>query len=682
MGPSGVDRASRAPVPAFGGLRGPAWAVLVALSVFGFAGLWWRAQPKGSASAAAGGPAKAMPDGGSANPRERDLTLAAQSLPPIDSPRAVDAGGARRPAEPEFERVAMTLGIRPPLAAQAHILGAFRSRLDDLSDGTSREFAQREDTVATLTVGHSYRWTSLEPAFDVPERTFVASNPGQGAVALLEVRALGPWRLRAIDARSRAPLERVDLRWEVRGPFDSMEYRGEVGRATLATADGRLALAAAGFLARQSRVVVRAEGYREVATPWIDCDGRVEIDWGDVELRRDAEDVAPTLRGEVLDSTGRGLSGLRIAGLAPHLDVADLRVVGGELWSSTRHWGPTALPFVESGPGGEFELPWPVDGASPALDEGSIASARPAVWGRGHALRVFATHLPGETARLVMPRGATLRGRVRAALGTNAPTGDCQVRVDVAGTVHALELDSDLRFELGGLPAGPARVALSVLELQVGGERVVAEAFATSVALVDGQAVDVELPWGLAADERCLHGRLQLPSGVAYASLRAALEVIGEDAPSRFCSVAADGTFRLQDVPFERCRLFVGGQDVTGSRGFAAVFPLDARAALPASLDLELPAGRVVGLVRRAGLPLAGRAIVAEVVAGEPGNARFDLDYARALAEGVDLVSDAQGRFEVLGLRAGIHRFGAGGTHRVDCDVPAAGVVEVVLEIE
>lgn len=682
MRTSAIDSARRAILPNPGGRRRAtllALAALAALALFGSAGLWWRAQTGPRAPALA--PRASVP--------AAELPSASTAAGATESPLA-----ARRAAELASTAVVVALRVQPVVGAKTCILGAFRTQLDDLSDGTSRELAQREGRSATLTSGHRYRWTSLEPAFEAQAQTLVVPDETSDATMTLEVRALGPWRMRAIDARSGARLPRVDLRWEVRGLFDSMEYRAEVGRATLDTADGWMELAAAGFLARQSRVVLAAEGYREVATPWIDCDGREPVDWGDIGLwlSTDTDDSARTLRGRVLDADGRGCAGLRIAGLAPHVDGVDgvdLRVIGGQLWCPDRGQGLTALPFVESGVDGAFELPWPRDGASTSAEDASasageapVESTRPVVWGRGHALRVFPTHLPGETARLVMPRGAALRGGVRVAEGFELSADACQVRVDVGGAVHALELDSQLRFEMSGLPAGPARVALSVLELQAGGERVVAESFAASVVLVDDQTADVELRWGVDASDRRVPGRLRLPSGVTFDSLRAALEVIGDDAPSRFASVAADGTFCLHAVPFERCRLFLGGQDATGSRGFAAAYDLDARSARPAGLDFELPGGRVVGRVRRAGQPVAGRAIVVEVEAGQDGGERVDLDYARALAEGLDLRSDAEGRFEVLGLRAGLHRFGAGGRRRVGCDVPAAGVVEVVLEIE
>ena len=526
------------------------------------------------------------------------------------------------------------------------------------SAGNSRSLSTSRSAVLRDLPAGRYRlrcdercWASAPLEFDLGAHS--------GARELeFPIEALGPWSGRVLDARDGSTLDRVHLRWLVRGELGDMDYRAELGRGEIALDAGRFQVACGGFPARESQLCVEAPGFAPFATPWIEFDGRIAVDLGDIALLP-ADSNAARLGGRVVaDESGAGLEGVRVNAVdvatqaqqiwVHHGEILGVRMLGGSSSRSDRLGG--------------FSLEIPQRQAL------RLAAYLPA---RGLVLSEALE--PGAFVELRMPIRARIQGRVVTTPELRAAGWIQGVNVDAAGRQTSLVLDENLRFELGGLPAGPVRVALEALEMQTAGQSVLAEVAVRTLQLREGETSELELRYGVDAQPWSIDGRLLLPDDVDWAMLRAALWIDGDAGPSRFAVIDREGHFRLEGEPPGPARVFVGGSSADSSRCCLAMQGMDLTA--PALPDVDLRTASVRGSVWVSGVPAGGVPLVIEAQGAEAA-------WTRAVAESLAPITDVGGEFQIHGLTPGSYAIGRVGGPRVHFQVQSGAARTLELRLE
>jgi len=472
------------------------------------------------------------------------------------------------------------------------------------------------------------------------------------------IEALGPWRARVLDARDGSGLARARLCWRVRGELGDMEYQAELGQAEIALDAGRFQVACGGFLARQSQLAIEASGFLPFTTPWIEFDGQRALDLGDVALLP-VDSRCSRIEGRVVaDESGAGLEGVLVRAVDGDTPSQQIWVHQGELQ------GVRVL--------GEARARSDAQGAF-ALDLPQNTPLRLAAWLPARGLLLSTAIEAGAPVELRMPMRARILGRVVSTPELRASGWIQGVNVEAAGRLANLALDEDGRFELGGLPAGPVRVALEALEVQTAGQPVLAEVAVRSLQLREGESAEIELRYGVDAQPWSLDGRVLLPDDVEWSMLRAALWIEGDSGPSRFAVIDREGHFRLEGEAPGRARMFLGGASADSSRCCLAMLALDTEAPPVAELDLRPVAVR--GSVWDSGLPAAGVPLLIEALDAEPA-------WTRAVAESLAPIASAAGEFRIYGLRPGSYAIGRVGGPRLHFQLQVAPAGPLELRVE
>lgn len=295
------------------------------------------------------------------------------------------------------------------------------------------------------------------------QRAPAAGSPVAAAPRIVKSKAPAPAvalaavPLRVVDALGR-PVVGAELR-----SADGVALRSDGdGRASVSLAAGAvndLLVTAAGCVPTWLRV---AEGAPDVcvarlapAAPW---DGPAA-----------PAPALPSVRGEGVVRDARG----------EPLAAAFVGVVGADLWARTDAFGRYALRL----PQGEVELVVHAPGRSDdAADRGGIARTR---------VRIDQPNGALPLADLQVGPASVVRGIVRLADGR--PAADAVVAVECAGLRRVVATGAGGDFRIGGLPAGPCRVAPFAWRGAV--------AAAQELSL-DGRAVDVDVTLAAAEPAR------------------------------------------------------------------------------------------------------------------------------------------------------------------------------------
>ena len=481
------------------------------------------------------------------------------------------------------------------------------------------------------------------------------------AVAL-PIESEGPWTGRVLDLQTGIALADAKFSWSVRGELGGSPFEGDFGPRAIPLQGGRFSIGCGGFLGRSSAVRIEAPGYLPFTTPWIEYDGRVGIELGDIGLTP-SKPSGLALGGRIVEAgTQLPLQNVRVVAVPLGTQLADLWVYGKTLQGAE----PLGELVATSDEQGGFEL----DLWGPDLVQ--LAAFCPS---HGLVLSEPVPCRPGVT--LPMKRRASLRGRVvvpEATLAAGALNG---VLVTSAGTTTVLSLDPSLGFELGGLAPGRVRVALQVLERQSAGQSVCAEVAVQSVDVRDGEVSEIELRYGVDPAQPACTGRVLLPQGVEFNTMRAAVWVEGESAPNQFAVIDLDGRFVFHAAPGAKTRLYVGGSSADSSRGFVAMRELDANlsSATAPTIEFDVRFPRVHGQAWIDGI--AGPHLSVIVT---PSGA--DAAWVRAVAEGLSISTDAQGSFEIFGLLPGDYEVGRLGGVRTRFNLSGEEIGTTELRLE
>ncbi len=498
-------------------------------------------------------------------------------------------------------------------------------------------------------------WTSAPVHFEF-DSTMRASQVD------LAIESEGAWTGSVVDLQTGVALAAAKFSWSVRGELGGSPFEGDFGPREIRLERGRFSVGCGGFLGRSSAVRIEAEGYLPFTTPWIEFDGRVGIELGDIGLMP-SKVTGLALGGRIVEAgTQRPLKNVRVTAVPLGTQLGDLWVHGSTLQGAE----PLGELVATSDEQGGFEL----DLRGPDL-------VQLAAFCSSHGLMLSepVPCRPGVT--LEMKRRASLRGRVvtsEEVLAAGALNG---VLVTGAGTTTVLTLDQSLGFELGGLAPGRVRVALQVLERQTAGQNVCAEVAVQSLDLRDGEVSEIELRYGVDPVQSGCSGRVLLPPGVEFSTMRAALWAEGEPAPSHFAVIDLDGQFELHDTPGAKARLYVGGSSADSSRGFVAMRELNVSpsSATPEAIEFDVRSPRVRGKAWIAGAAGAHLSVIVT-----PSGA--DAAWVRAVAEGLSISTDEQGSFEIFGLMPGDYEIGrlGGGRQVLSLTGKEIGTTELRLE--
>ncbi|MBK8180758.1 MAG: hypothetical protein IPK67_18060 [Planctomycetes bacterium] len=586
---------------------------------------------------------------------------------PLEVPGAPGAPGigaglrSPEPASPGRD-CELTLVLSSGFTALAPIAVDLRREAPD-GDGTAR--AQRQVTlrdrraVGGLAPGiwrvacRERNWRGEEQSLELDLRNGAASLE-------LPFEPVGPWVGRALDADTGLPLARATLVLESRGVLGGESAQGELGRRELVLPDGGFAVGCGAVPGNEARLCITAEGYEALCTPWIPWDGSVRVDLGDLALLR-AGLAGGGLAGRVIDAdTGAALAGVRVVAVDVRTRPEDLWTDGFAISGAEPLEGRSAL----TDPSGEFALG--LRGPDPV---------RLVAFRSSHGMSLGEPVIRAPGARLLLARRSLLRGRVLADEGVRGAAVLQSVLVSGEGPSVCVPLNADLEFELGGLAGGRWRVALQGFEVQAGGQSVLAELLVEHVELREGEVQELTLRYPPVSSEPGLLGRVLLPEGVSFSLLRAALWLPAESGPSRFAAVDSAGDFSLPGPLPRAGRLFVGGSSQDQSRAFVVVLAWDETRPLGALAVLDVREPALRGEARRDGVPAARCGVL---VAARSG----DAFWTQAVAEGLDVTTDEQGRFTLYGLAPGTYEIGRlGGSRRtVEVDPLGGPAPELVLE--
>jgi len=338
----------------------------------------------------------------------------------------------------------------------------------------------------------------------------------------------------------------------------------------------------------------------------------------------DAARLAITVRGRLVDPSGRGVAGARVRYVPP-----------GTFLGSRVGTPPDELQDTTSGPDGRFELSVRVD---PPDDDGfglpGLRDARLAV-----THDAYATHLEGlggvgrssgthEVGPIELERGALVRGRVVDEAGRPLADARVSARVDreampsplaamVAGgaleALDAVTTGADGRFVVRGLRPGPGRVTARLEGRRVG--------------LVDDLTFDVDAP--------AETGDIVLEAGRSIAGTL--VDETGAPIADALVSVSSFSRImvtRLEDLPREQIGQEFTTTATTDEQGHFEIAglsggnytvhartpglePVDRQNVAAGTRDLVLVARRLGGLLvelrdARTGAPVDGATIEAE----------------------------------------------------------------------
>ncbi len=478
----------------------------------------------------------------------------------------------------------------------------------------------------------------------------------------LPIESSGPWTGRVLDLQTGLALEVAKFSWSVRGELGGSPFEGEFGPREIPLQGGRFSIGCGGFLGRSSAVRIEAPGYLPFTTPWIEYDGLVGIELGDVGLTP-SKPTGLALGGRIVEAgTQLPLKDVRVTAVPLGTQLGDLWVFGNTLQGVE----PVCELVATSDEQGGFEL----DLRGPDLVQ--LAAFCPS---HGLALSDPVPCRPGVTMQL--KRRASLRGRVVTSdemLAAGVLNG---VLVTGSGTTTVLALDERQSFELGGLAPGRVRVALQVLEPQSAGQSVCAEVAVQSLDVREGEVSDIELRYGVDPVPATCKGRVLLPPDVEFNTMRAALWVEGESSPNQFAVIDLDGQFEFHGAQRPKARLYIGGSSADSSRGFVAMRELDANpsSATVQAIEFDVRFPRVHGQAWIDGVAGARLSVIVT-----PSGA--DATWVRAVAEGLSISTDEQGSFEIFGLLPGDYEIGrlGGGRKLLNLSGKEIGTTELRLE--
>lgn len=587
-----------------------------------------------------------------------DLVLAAHDKGSLPSDPALD--------EPTLQgagRLALSAGrgeLRLTRVGRCPPVGRLSIALEDEARGEARELSIRDTLTLRDLPSGNYILRSREPAWHATPKRFFLGPSTRGMDVDFELDPHGQWSGRLVDLQSGAALTRASLHWMVRGELGALPFEGEAGSRSMELADGRFQIGCGGFIARESQLTIEVQGFRPFFTAWIPWDGSCAMELGDIGMVPLGQGPW-NLRGTVVEAgTGVPLAAVNLVAVSETTEASTLWLFGESLQGSVPQDAPAAISDSQ----GRFDL---------SLD--SREPRRVAAFRASHGLFLSDPASQGEIVRIEMPRRAVLRGRVVTTDEVRAQSLLAGVVVSGPNGTAVLRLDHDLNFELGGLTAGRVRVALQALEPQSGGQPVAAEVVVQNVELLEGEVAQVELRYGVDAVTLALRGRVHLPHGIEFPTMRAALVVQGEVEPTQFAVIDPSGAFALPGEPGVRAQIYIGGTSADSSRGFVGTRALDpdGGAALLAEFDVRTP--MVAGQAWKAG-DLARRfSVVLTPLAPSP-------QWARAVAEGLSISTDEHGEFEIFGLEPGPYEIGRLGGIRQAFSVSGKEIAPIVLRLE
>ncbi len=574
--------------------------------------------------------------------------LAIGELPPVLTERSAAAGNSAE--------------LAVHLRSSCTPISRLTIRIEDEGGGSPLELSIRDVlSLRNFTPGR-YVLRSAEDNWTSPPVHFEFRATQHVLQVELPIECEGPWSGRVLDLQTGLALASARFSWSVRGELGGSPFEGDFGPREMPLESGRFSIGCGGFLGRSSAVRIEADGHLPFTTPWIEYDGRVGIELGDIGLSP-SKPTGLSLGGRVVEAgTQQPLKNVRVIAVALGTQLGDLWVHGNTLQGAE----PLAGLIATSDEAGGFEL----DLRGPDLVQ--LAAFCPS---HGLALSEPMPCRPGVT--FPMKRRASLRGRVVTSEEVLAAGLLNGVLVTGSGSTTVLTLDEQHGFELGGLVPGRVRVALQVLERQTAGQSVCAEVAVQSLEVRDGEVSDIELRYGVDPVQPTCKGRVLLPAGVEFNTMRAALWIEGEPAPSQFAVIDLNGKFEFHDTSGAKARLYVGGSSVDSSRGFVAMRDLEANpsAAAAQAIEFDVRFPRVHGQAWIDGV--AGSRLSVIVT---PSGA--DAGWVRAVAEGLSISTDERGGFEIFGLVSGDYEIGRlGGRRRVfSLNGKEIGTTELRLE--
>jgi hypothetical protein len=314
----------------------------------------------------------------------------------------------------------------------------------------------------------------------------------------------------------------------------------------------------------------------------------------------------------------------------------------------------------------------------------------------GGPCRLVATHanyVDGSAPELMLDAGQTLTG-VRIELekggeifgsvsgGDGAPAPGAPVFCQELSRMKmkSVKCDANGDYRLAGLAPGNYTVTRLPDSFDLGSENFVADITSNlqtrSIRLKAGESVRVDFA-GSTQGRAAVKGKVtQGGQPVAKAVVNVIVQSLGKaggNGGMRSTSTDATGAYALDGLLAGPAFVQVNESDMGMAGGqSAAVATVTLRDGETARVDLEIPAGRIVGTVVDAATnaPLAGIAVYA-ASDGASGESMFELAMRRAATTR----TDAEGKFSLRNLRSGAHRVIAGGSDFLGSGTPDHALV-------